>query len=65
MSVRRRAVLTRVQRELTRLRELEKFSRPLQAIQEMCERKIAARETTITAEELSACFADSADEAQK
>lgn len=56
MSVRRRAVRERISRDKERIRELEAFTRPMKAIQEMCERKIATGESTITAEEIGQCF---------
>lgn len=56
MSVRRRAIRERVEREGMRRADFERTKASLERMRAMCERKIAAGETNITTEELNACF---------
>lgn len=62
MSVRRRAIRERVEREGMRRADFERTKASLKRMQAMCERKIAAGETNITVEELNACFPETVTE---
>jgi hypothetical protein len=58
MSVRRRAIRDRLEREGMRRAEYARMKAAIEAIQAMCKRKILAGESNVTAEELSACFSE-------
>lgn len=56
MSVRRRAIRERVERDKARRRGWEKLSTELTALSKLLGRKIAAGEKTVSIEEINACF---------